>query len=54
MVQMKNMLCILSTLLVLSASSQVKKDTVYMNQKEIIGVWQRNFKEVGNGVLQNF
>ncbi|HTI91877.1 MAG TPA: hypothetical protein VL727_14885 [Puia sp.] len=51
---MKNLIWILSILLTLRASGEVKKDTLYLSTNDLIGVWQRNFKEAGNGLLQNF
>jgi hypothetical protein len=52
---MKNLLFLLSIVAALPAAGQVKKDTtVYLSRKDLIGVWQRNFKEAGNGLLQNF
>lgn len=51
---MKNLIWILSILLTLRANGQVKKDTLYLSTNDLIGVWQRNFKEAGNGLQQNF
>jgi hypothetical protein len=52
--KVKKLVWILSILLTLRASGQAKKDTLYLSTKDLIGVWQRNFKEAGNGLEQNF
>jgi len=51
---MNTLIGVLSTLLVLSANGQVQKDTLSIGWKDLVGVWQRNYKEAGNGLLQNF
>jgi len=49
--KIKNLIWILSILLTLRASGQVKRDTLYSSTNDLIGVWQRNFKEAGKGLL---
>jgi hypothetical protein len=51
---MKNLIMILLILSALTSNGQIKKDSLYLTKKDLIGVWQRNFKEAGNGLLQNF
>ena len=51
---MKNLILILSALTAIPVGSHLKRDTGYIQRKDLIGVWQRNFKEAGNGLMQNF
>lgn len=51
---MKKLVWILPTLFVLNATAQVKKDSVFLTRNDLVGVWQRNYKVVGNGLAQNF
>jgi hypothetical protein len=41
-------------LLVLWISAQPNKDSCCLAKKDLVGVWQRDLKGVGNGVEQNF
>jgi hypothetical protein len=39
---------------VLRVSGQTKKDISYLSTKDLIGVWERDSKQAGNGLEQNF
>lgn len=38
----------------LISNGQTLKDTSSFGKIDIVGIWQRNYKEAGNGLLQNF
>jgi hypothetical protein len=43
----------MSVILTLKTTAQGKKDTTSISNQDLIGVWQRSFKDVGNGLEQN-
>jgi len=52
---MKNLILLIwMAILVSNVSGQSKKETNYLDGKDLVGVWQRNFQAVGNGLQQNF
>jgi uncharacterized protein (TIGR03066 family) len=52
---MKQVIVLLNLLvLALNVFAQAKKDSCCMTTKDLVGIWQRDSKRVGNGLQQNF
>ena len=48
------LLIAVTSIIACKADCQPKKESVWLSSTEIVGTWQRDSKEVGSGLLQNF